>query len=113
MLRGALDRTDHLSFSHRVTTLTGIASARLADPEGLSAVTIAAAAAVGMPPYGPPMVRSGPRGMVAALLCHGGHVIMHVVPEQSLCIVDIVAMNPGAAERGVDVIAKRLNGTKQ
>jgi S-adenosylmethionine/arginine decarboxylase-like enzyme len=102
-----------LTYSHRITQLTGITSARLAEPEGLSAVAIAAAAAVGMSPYGPPVVRSGPKGTVTCLLCHGGHVIAHVVPEQSLCIVDILAMAPGDPERGVDVIAKRLNGQKQ
>lgn len=93
--------------------LTGITSARLADPEGVSAVTIAAAAAVGMSPYGPPVVRSGPKGIVTCLLCHGGHVITHVIPEQSLCVVDILSIAPGDPERGVDVIARRLNGQKQ
>jgi S-adenosylmethionine/arginine decarboxylase-like enzyme len=102
-----------VSFAHRVTQLTGITSARLAEPDGLSAVTIAAAAAVGMSPYGPPVVRSGPKGIVTCLLCHGGHVITHVIPEQSLCIVDILSMTPGDPERGIDVIAKRLNGQRQ
>ena len=102
-----------MSYSHRVTQLTGISSARLAETDGLSAVTIAAAAAVGMSPYGPPVVRSGPKGIVTCLLCHGGHVITHVIAEQSLCIVDILALAPGDPERGIDVIAKRLNGQKQ
>lgn len=102
-----------MSFSHRITQLTGITSSRLADPDGLSAVAIAAAAAVGMSPYGPPVVRSGPKGVVTCLLCHGGHVIAHVVPEQSFCVVDILAMSPGDPERGIDVIAKRLKGHKQ
>jgi hypothetical protein len=97
-----------LEFTSRVTSLTGITSSRLADPESLSAVAIAAAAAVGMSPFGPPVVRSGPRGTATSLLCHGGHVILHVIPDQSLCIVDILAMSPGSADRGVDVIAKRL-----
>ena len=101
-----------MSYSHRVTTLNGITSSRLADPEALSGVTIAAAAAVGMSPFGPPTVRSGPRGSVTCLLCHGGHVILHAVPEQSICIVDVLAMDPGVADRGVDVIARRLNGKK-
>jgi hypothetical protein len=102
-----------LSFAHRVTTLNGISGSRLADPDGLSAVTIAAAAAVGMSPYGPPVVRSGPKGTVICLICHGGHVIIHVVAEQSLCIVDILSLAPGDPERGVDVIAKRLNGKRE
>ena len=102
-----------MPYSHRITQLTGITSARLADPDGLSAVAIAAAAAVGMSPFGPPVVRSGPKGTVTCLLCHGGHVVTHVIPEQSLCIVDILAMAPGDATKGVDVIARRLNGQKQ
>ena len=100
-------------YSHRITELTGITSARLADPDGLSAVSIAAAAAVGMSPFGPPVVRSGPRGTVTCLLCHGGHVVTHVIPEQSLCIVDILTMSPGDATKGVDVIARRLKGQKR
>jgi S-adenosylmethionine/arginine decarboxylase-like enzyme len=102
-----------VSFSHRTVQLAGITSARLADADGLSAVTIAAAAAVGMSPYGPPVVRSGPKGNVTCLLCHGGHVVTHVIPEQSLCIVDILVLTPGDPDRGIDVIAKRLNGQKQ
>jgi hypothetical protein len=39
-------------------------------------------------------------------------VITHVIAEQALCIVDILAMPPGDAARGVDVIARRLNGQK-
>jgi hypothetical protein len=101
-----------VSFAHRVVQLTGISSSRLGDADGLSAVTIAAAAAVGMSPYGPPVVRSGPRGTVTCLLCHGGHVVTHVIAEESLCIVDILALAPGDPERGIDVIAKRLNGQK-
>ena len=105
-------RTEGLTvpYSHQMTQLTGITSARLADADGLAAVTIAAAAAVGMSPFGPPVVRSGPRGTVTCLLCHGGHVITHVIPEQAVCLVDILAMQPGDAAKGVDVIARRLNG---
>jgi S-adenosylmethionine/arginine decarboxylase-like enzyme len=99
-----------MNLSHRVSTLTGIAGARLGDPEGLCGVIIAAAAAVGMSAHGPPLVRSGPRGIVVGLLCHGGHVVLHAIPEQSLCIIDILAMEPGSANRGVEVITKRLNG---
>ena len=102
-----------MSYSQRVTTLTGIAGSRLADTDGLAGVLLAAAGAIGMSSHGPPIVRSGPRGIVACLLCHGGHVVVHTVPDQSLCIVDILALEPSAADRGVDVIAKRLNGTVQ
>jgi S-adenosylmethionine/arginine decarboxylase-like enzyme len=101
-----------MSFSHQVATLTGISGSRLGDPNALSSVVIAAAAAIGMSSHGPPVVRSGPRGTVAGLLCHGGHIVLHAMPEDSLCIVDILAMHPGSADRGVDVIAKRLNGQR-
>ncbi|MEO8200392.1 MAG: S-adenosylmethionine decarboxylase [Gemmatimonadota bacterium] len=100
-----------MNFTHRVGTLTGIAGSRLADPEALSGVIIAAAAAIGMSSHGPPVVKSGPRGVVAGLLCHGGHVVIHALPEESQCAVDILAMEPGSAERGMEVIAKRLNAT--
>ncbi|MEO8294973.1 MAG: S-adenosylmethionine decarboxylase [Gemmatimonadota bacterium] len=100
-----------MTFTHRVATLTGIAGSRLAEPEGLSGVIIAAAGAIGMSSYGPPVVKSGPRGTVAGLLCHGGHIVLHAIPEASQCIVDILAMEPGSADRGMEVIAKRLNAT--
>jgi S-adenosylmethionine/arginine decarboxylase-like enzyme len=97
--------------SHRLTTLTGIPGQRLGDPESLSAVAIAAAASVGMSSYGTPIVKSGPRGTVVGLLCHGGHVIVHAIPEESRCLVDILVMAPGnAADRGIEVIARRLGG---
>lgn len=100
-----------MPFSHSVATLSGIAGSRLADSEALSGVIIAAAAAIGMSSHGPPVVKSGPRGTVAGLLCHGGHVVVHAIPEESRCVVDILAMDPGSAERGMEVIAKRLNAT--
>lgn len=99
-----------MNASHKLSNLTGVAGARLGDAEGLSAVAIAAAAAVGMSSYGTPVVKSGPRGIVVGLLCNGGHVIVHAIPEESRCLVDIMVMEPGSAERGVEVIARRLGG---
>ncbi|HEV8123231.1 MAG TPA: S-adenosylmethionine decarboxylase [Gemmatimonadales bacterium] len=100
-----------MTASHRLTNLTGIPGQRLGDPESLSAVAIAAAASVGMSSYGTPIVKSGPRGTVVGLLCHGGHVIVHAIPEESRCLVDILVMAPGnAADRGIEVIARRLGG---
>lgn len=96
--------------SHRLVPLTGIPGARLGDAE-LSAVVIAAAGAIGISSYGTPVVRSGPRGTVVGLLCHGGHIVVHALPEESRCLVDILVLPPGSADRGIEVIARRLGGT--
>ena len=96
-------------FSHQIATLSGIPASRLADGAGLPALALAAAGAIGMSSHGPPVIRSGPRGTVVGLLCHGGHVVLHAIPEESVCIVDILALAPGAAERGVEVISRRLS----
>ena len=94
-------------FSHKVTSLS-VPGGKLADTAGLPALALAAAGAMGLSTFAPPLTRSGPRGVVVGLLCHGGHIVLHAIPEQSLCIVDILAFAPSSAERGVDVIAKRL-----
>lgn len=98
----------HDAFNHRLAELAGVPGARLGDQDGLSAVAIAAAAAVGLSAYGPPVVRSGPRGMAVGLLCHGGHIVLHAVPDEGRCLVDIVATSPASAARGLEVIVKRL-----
>jgi len=46
---------------------------------------------------------------VVAVLCHGGHLILHIEPDAGRCLVDIVAATPNAASRGTDALAKRLN----
>ena len=51
------------AFNSHVHELTGISGARLADGGGLSAIVVAAAGAVGMPPLGPPTVRESPGGV--------------------------------------------------
>ena len=99
---------DHSAFSYQLTHLTGIPGGRLSDESGLAAVAIGAANAVGLSAHGPPVVRSGPAGIVVCLLCHGGHVILHSQPDSSSCLVDIVAAAPSSATRGVEVIARRL-----
>jgi len=99
------------SFRQLCVELQGIPGATLGDQAGLSGVVIAAAAAIGLSPFGAPLARSGPRGTVVAVLCHGGHVVLHALPEKSMCLVDIVAAAPQQIERGIDVIAKRLGAT--
>lgn len=96
------------SFSHVAVELTGIPGAILADRSGLCGVALAAAGAVGLSPHEAPLDRSGPKGLIVALLCHGGHVVLHAVPEENRCLVDITARAPAPVERGVAVIAKRL-----
>ncbi|MEP6571677.1 MAG: S-adenosylmethionine decarboxylase [Gemmatimonadota bacterium] len=101
----------HSGFTHSLAELTGITSARLADEASLSAVTIAAASAVGLSAYGPPTVHSGPGGVAIGLLCRAGHIVLHSLPDDGVCLVDIVVRSPGSAQRGVDVITRRLGGT--
>jgi S-adenosylmethionine/arginine decarboxylase-like enzyme len=98
----------HSGFTHCLAELTGLSSARLADEASLAAVAIAAAGAVGLSAYGPPVVRSGPSGVAIGLLCRSGHIVLHSLPADGLCLVDVVAQAPASAQRGVDVIARRL-----
>ena len=99
------------TFHQLCVELEGIPGATLGDQAGLSGVTIAAAGALGLSPYDAPIARSGPQGTIIALLCHGGHVVLHALPEQNTCLVDIVARSPKPIERGIDVIALRLGAT--
>jgi len=95
-------------FNHQLTELTGLQTARLGDADALSGVVVAAAGAVGMSAYGPPVVRSGPHGTAVCLLAHGGHIVIHAQPEHGRALVDIVATAPASATRGFEVIARRL-----
>src|SRR2546421_9720333 len=56
---------------------------------------LAAANAAGLNPANPPVVTLGPRGVSAALVCHGGHVAMHGLPEAGPCFAD-----PAGGSRG-------------
>jgi S-adenosylmethionine/arginine decarboxylase-like enzyme len=95
-------------FNYQLHELTGISGARLADANGLSAVVVAAAGAVGMPPLGPPVVREGPDGVAVALLCRDGHIVLHTLPDDGLCLVAVVARAPADAGRGIEVISRGL-----
>jgi S-adenosylmethionine/arginine decarboxylase-like enzyme len=95
-------------FNHRVLEMTGLVSTRLADGDGLAAMVVAASGAVGMFALGPPLVRDGPRGVVVGLLCREGHIVLHAVPAEGICFVDIVARAPADVGRGMDVITRRL-----
>jgi S-adenosylmethionine/arginine decarboxylase-like enzyme len=99
------------AFGHEVVELASITAHRLADADGLSAMVVAAAGAVGMLALGPPLVREGPGGIAIAMLCREGHIVLHAVPSEGICLVDIVARSPATVSRGVDVIARRLGAT--
>jgi S-adenosylmethionine/arginine decarboxylase-like enzyme len=96
------------AFNSHAHELTGISRARLADANGLSAIVVAAAGAVGMPPLGPPLVRESPGGVAVALLCREGHIVLHTSPDEGLCFVAVVARAPVDVRRGVDVITRGL-----
>ena len=63
-------------------------------------VVVAAAGAVGLTALGPPVVREGPRGISVGMLCQNGHVVLHAMPEEGICLVDVVAREPADASRG-------------
>lgn len=99
------------TFTQALLELTDLVSARLADVDGLSSVVVAAAGAVGMTSLGPPMVREGPRGVSVGLLCQNGHVVIHAIPGEGVCLVDVVAREPADAARGAEVIARRFGAS--
>lgn len=97
------------SFSHHITELTNLSGQRLAEEATLSATTIAAASAIGLVPYGTPLTRSGPRGTAVALLAHGGHLVLHAVPEEGTCLVDIVTPGRLDPTRALEILIRRLS----
>lgn len=99
------------TFNQSTLELTDLVSTRLADVDGLSAVVVAAVGAVGLTALGPPVVRQGPRGISVGMLCQNGHVVIHAIPEEGICLVDVVARQPADASRGSEVIARRFGAT--
>jgi S-adenosylmethionine/arginine decarboxylase-like enzyme len=95
------------AFQHAFADLGGIAATRLSDGTELTGLLLAAANAAGLHPAAPPVVRTGPRGVSAVLLCHGGHVALHGLPDAGLCFAD-VAGGGTLPQRGLEVIIKRL-----
>jgi S-adenosylmethionine/arginine decarboxylase-like enzyme len=96
------------AFNHELVELTSLVSTRLGDPDALSAVVVAAAGAIGMSAQGPPVVQRDPGGIAVGLLCRDGHIVLHTVPGDGLCVVDIVARAPADVTKGIDVITRRL-----
>jgi len=101
-----------VTFEHVFADLGGIPTGRLADPQALSGLLLSAANAAGMNAAGPPTVLTGPQGVAAVLVCHGGHVALHAVPAAGLCFADVAGIAAAHPQRGLDVIIKRL-GARQ
>ncbi len=97
-----------MTFEHVFADLGGIPAPRLADRQGIAGLLLAAANAAGLNPAGAPQVEFGPRGLSAALVCHGGHVALHAVPEVGLCFADLAGMGGALPQRGLEVIIKRF-----
>jgi S-adenosylmethionine/arginine decarboxylase-like enzyme len=99
------------TFNQSTLELTDLVSARLTDVDGLSSVVVAAVGAVGLTALGPPVVRQGPQGISVGILCQNGHVVLHAIPEEGVCLVDVVAREPADASRGSEVIARRFGAS--
>jgi len=97
-----------VTFEHVFADLGGVAPDRLSDVQGLYAVLLAAANAAGLHPAGTPQVHSGPKGVAAVLVCHGGHVALHTLPEAGLCFADVAGVGAVRPQRGLEVLVKRL-----
>jgi S-adenosylmethionine/arginine decarboxylase-like enzyme len=99
-----------LAFVHHHAELTALGSPRLADPESLAGLVIAAASAVGLQGHAPPVARTGPRGVAVVLVGHGGHFALHTIPDEGRAFVDLVAPAPAHPERAIEIILRRLSG---
>ena len=88
--------------------LGGIPANRLSDPQEVAGLLIAAANAVGLNPAAPPVVQAGPKGVEAALVCHGGHVVLHALPDEGVCFADVAGIGAVHAQRALEILIKRL-----
>ena len=98
------------TFDHRFAEIDGVDAARLSDPDGLVAVIVAAASASGISALSLPVIQRGPQGHAIGLVCLDGHLVIHANPSRGDCIVDIAVRVPASAERGLEVIVRRLGG---
>jgi S-adenosylmethionine/arginine decarboxylase-like enzyme len=97
-----------VKFDQAFADLGGVPPDRLRDPQGLAGLLLAAANAAGLNPVTPPTVTAGPQGVGVALMCHGGHITLHAVPDEGLCFADVAGFGGAQPQRGLDVIIKRL-----
>ncbi len=97
-----------VKLNHVFADLGGIPADRLSDPQALAGLLLAAANAAGLNAVTPPVVTTGPKSVGVALMCHGGHIALHAVPNEGLCFADVAGLGGSHPQRGVDVIVKRL-----
>jgi S-adenosylmethionine/arginine decarboxylase-like enzyme len=97
-----------VSSEHAVADLEGIPASRLGDAQGLGPLLLAAANAAGLHPIAPPLVHARPGGVTAVLPCHGGHVAIHTLPDAGVCFADVLAVEAGRPQQGLEVILRRL-----
>ena len=97
-----------VTFEHVLADLGGVATSRLSDAQELAGLLLAAANAMGLGPAAAPVVKTGPKGIAAVLVCHGGHVALHAVPELGVCFADLAGLGATPPQRGLDIIVKRL-----
>lgn len=97
-----------VKFDHVFADLGGVPPERLSDPQGLAGLLLAAANAAGLNPVTPPTMTTGPKGVGVALMCQGGHIVLHAVADEGLCFADVAGIGGTHPQRGLDVIIKRL-----
>lgn len=97
-----------MKFDQVFADLGGVAPERLGDPQGLAGLLLAAANAAGLNPVAPPTITAGPTGVGVALMCQGGHIVLHAVADEGLCFADVAGVGGTHPQRGLDVIIKRL-----
>lgn len=95
-------------YAQQLTEYFDLTPTTLGDADALAAVLVAAAGAMGLTALGSPVVRRGPRGWVASLIGDDGHIVLHTSPDQGRCLINVVAQTQAAADRGGEVIARRL-----
>jgi len=91
--------------------LDGIAPQRLLDAGQLAVAAVGAAGAMGMSAEGPPVTRASASEISVALLCREGHVILHAVATEGICLIDLAGRPGVQLDRGLEVIARRLGLT--
>ena len=97
-----------MTFAHVFADLGGVPPDRLRDGQALAGLLLAAANAAGLNAVSPPAITSGPKDVGVALVCQGGHIVLHAVPDEGLCFADVAGIGGTHPQRGLDVIIKRL-----
>jgi S-adenosylmethionine/arginine decarboxylase-like enzyme len=97
-----------VKFDSVFADLGGIPADRLSDAQGLTGLLLAAANAAGLNAVMPPLVTTGPKGVGVALMCQGGHIALHALPNEGICFADVAGLDGTHPRRGLDVIVKRL-----